>query len=336
MALIAENRSSLSNCESKLQDSLSLNTEIGKPNQEVFASALLEIAEKDKDIVVVTSDSRGSAKLLNFAERLPEQLVEVGVAEQNLVGMAAGLASCGKKVFAVSPASFLTTRALEQIKNDVCYSDQPVTLVGVSAGVSYGALGSTHHSLHDIAVLRAINNIDIVLPADNFETQQVVRASVDHGKPLYIRFGKRPAPHVNREQTTFVIGQATILRDGRDVAFFATGETVYPSLAAADMLLAKGVTARVISMHTIAPLDSATILQAATDCRAIITVEEHMIQGGLGEAVAGHLLQFGMARPFRIVGILNEYTVTGSQIDIFNHYGISGSALAALAFRLLG
>src|SRR6516165_9091028 len=150
-------------------------TGTSKANLEVFSNTLQNLAQNDKDIIVVTSDSRGSGKLVPFGQKFPKQIVEIGIAEQNLVGVAAGLASAGKKVFAVSPACFLTARALEQIKNDVAYSDNPVKLIGISAGVSYGALGSTHHSLHDYAVLRAINNITIVAPADNFETSEAIR-----------------------------------------------------------------------------------------------------------------------------------------------------------------
>src|SRR3954452_14010468 len=159
-----------------------------KPNQEIFSEILQELAATDRDIIAVTSDSRGSGKLVPFGKKFPKQIVEVGIAEQNLVGVAAGLASTGKKVFAVSPACFLTARALEQIKNDVAYSDNPVKVIGISAGVSYGALGTTHHSLHDFAVLRAINNITIVAPADNFETEQAIKAAAETDAPFYIRF----------------------------------------------------------------------------------------------------------------------------------------------------
>ena len=190
----------------------------GRPNLEVFSQTLLELGRQDPSIVVVTSDSRGSAKLGPFADALPTQLIEVGIAEQNLVGIAAGLASTGKKVFAVSPACFLTARALEQIKNDVCYSDNPVTVVGISAGVSYGALGSTHHSLHDLAALRAINNIDIVVPADNFETRKAVRAAASQLRPIYLRFGKRPVTSLHEENTAFQVGKALTVRPGTDIA----------------------------------------------------------------------------------------------------------------------
>ena len=160
---------------------------IERANLEVFAETLLELAKKDKNIIVVTSDSRGSGKLTRFGMELPQQIIEVGIAEQNLVGICAGLSAVGKKVFGVSPSSFLTARSLEQIKNDIAYSNHPVTLVGISAGVSYGQLGSTHHSIHDLAVLRTINNINIVVPSDNFETREAIKEAVNYKSPLFIR-----------------------------------------------------------------------------------------------------------------------------------------------------
>src|SRR6187431_369125 len=169
-----------------------VNTNSFKANLEIFSETLQRLAIDDREIIVVTSDSRGSGKLAPFGQKFPQQIVEVGIAEQNLVGVAAGLASCGKKVFAVSPACFLTARALEQIKNDVAYSNNPVKIIGISAGVSYGALGSTHHSLHDFAALRAINNILVVAPADNFETERAIRLAAQTDQPIYLRFGKRP------------------------------------------------------------------------------------------------------------------------------------------------
>lgn len=308
----------------------------GKANLEVFSSTLQKLAETDHDVVVVTSDSRGSGKLTPFGQRFPKQIVEIGIAEQNLVGVAAGLASCGKKVFAVSPACFLTARALEQIKNDVAYSDNPVKLVGISAGVSYGALGSTHHSLHDFAVLRAINNITIVAPADNFETEQAVRKAADLKHPVYLRFGKKPMTDLKPENNnTFEFGKGRVIKEGHDLVFIATGETVYPALAAAEKLAAQNINAAVVSMHTIKPLDYDLLSSMARSGKPIITVEEHMIFGGLGEACASFLLQQGFRNPFRIVGIPDEYTVTGSQLDIFSHYGITGDGLCDTALNLL-
>ncbi len=263
-------------------------------------------------------------------------MVEVGIAEQNLVGVAAGLASCGKKVFAVSPACFLTARALEQIKNDVAYSDNPVKVIGISAGVSYGALGSTHHSLHDYAALRAINNIMIVAPADNWETEQAIKLAAKTNQPIYLRFGKKPMPPLKEvNEDIFVFGKGRIITEGDDVAIIATGETVYPALQAAAKLKTEGINATVISMHTIKPLDTELIQSVADKCKAIVTVEEHSINGGLGEACASFLLQNQYSKPFKIIGIPDEYTVTGSQQDIFNHYGINEEGIAEEVKELL-
>lgn len=309
--------------------------ELGQSNQDVFAETLLELAMQDHNILVVTSDSRGSAKLVPFGQNLPGQIIEVGIAEQNLVGVSAGLASAGKKVFAVSPACFLTTRALEQIKNDVAYSDNPVKIIGISAGVSYGALGSTHHSLHDYAALRTINNIDIVAPADNFETREAVKAAINHPRPIYLRFGKKPMYHLHPLDTKFEIGRALTIHEGHDVTMIATGEPVTRALLAAQLLEKEDISCRVISMHTLKPFDTETLLKAARETRAIITVEEHSVYGGLGETCASLLLHHRFCPPFQIVGIPDEYTVTGSQSEIFDHYGISAEGLAQTARQLL-
>ncbi|HEY6505368.1 MAG TPA: transketolase C-terminal domain-containing protein [Chitinophagaceae bacterium] len=307
-----------------------------KPNQDVFSETVQRLAENDKDIITVTSDSRGSGKLVPFGKRFPKQIIEVGIAEQNLVGVAAGLASCGKKVFAVSPACFLTARALEQIKNDVAYSDNPVNVIGISAGVSYGPLGSTHHSLHDFAVLRAINNITIVAPADNYETEKAVELASETDHPVYMRFGKKPMPLLKEKNDDgFAFGKGRVIMEGDDIAIIATGETVYPALQAAKKLSGQNIKATVVSMHTIKPLDTDLVKRLAEKCKAVITVEEHSVYGGLGEACASFLLQLGLVKPFKIVGIPDEYTVTGSQQDIFNHYGISEKGIADTALSLL-
>ena len=312
-----------------------LGLKMGRANLEAFADTLLELARENRNIVAVTSDSRGSGKLGPFGQALPKQIVELGIAEQNLVGVAAGLASAGKIVYAVSPACFLTARALEQIKNDVAYSNNPVKVIGISAGVSYGALGSTHHSLHDLAAVRAINNIDIVVPADNFETREVIKAAAGRAKPIYIRFGKAPLYDLPISNLKFEIGKSLLVRDGRDIAFLATGETVIHALLAAESLKSRGISARVVSLHTVKPLDADAVLAAARQCKAVITVEEHMVHGGLGEACALALLHAGVVTKFKIVGIPDEHTVTGSQADIFRHYGITMEGLTDAALALL-
>jgi len=324
----------------------------GRANLEEFSDTLQALATADRHIIAVTSDSRGSGKLAPYGKALPKQIVEVGIAEQNLVGITAGLAACGKKAFGVSPSCFLTARSLEQIKNDVCYSNVPAVLVGISAGVSYGALGSTHHSLHDFAVLRAIHNLTILAPADNFETREAVRYAATAPRPVFLRFGKAAMLDVIPAGTAFHPGRAIEVFGGRrsvvaannssssatrqdDVAFLASGETVVHALLAAALLAEQGVSARVLSFHTIKPLDTAAVLTAARECRALVTVEEHMLAGGLGEAVASTLLQAGRAPRFRMVGFPDEDTVTGAQADIFRHYGISMEGLAATAQQLL-
>ncbi|MDP0501144.1 MAG: transketolase C-terminal domain-containing protein [Verrucomicrobiota bacterium JB022] len=309
----------------------------GRANLEVFADVMLELGKADRSIIAVTSDSRGSGKLKPFGDALPKQIVEIGIAEQNLVGVAAGLASGDKNVFAVSPACFLTARSLEQIKNDICYSDHPVTVVGISAGVSYGALGTTHHSLHDFAVLRAINNITIVAPGDNYEAAEAVKAAAAHNKPVYLRFGKAALYDLPATDKPFKLGEARVLREGSDLAFLATGEaTIHALLAAAYLEENGGYKCRVVSLPSVKPLDTEAVLAAAGDCGRVVTVEEHMVNGGLGEACASVIAQSGLPCKFRIVGIPDEYTVTGSQSDIFRHYGISMEGLSDVAREILG
>lgn len=317
---------------------------MSKPNLEIFSETLQTLAETDKDLYVVTSDSRGSGKLVPFGQKFPNQIVEVGIAEQNLVGVATGLAAMGKKAFAVSPACFLTARALEQIKNDVCYSDNPVKLIGISAGISYGALGTTHHSLHDFAVLRAINNITIVAPADNYETEKAIKTAVSFDKPIYIRFGKKSMPLnlaisdllLVNGNNQFQFGKGRIIREGSDLTFIATGEAVLPAFEAAEKLSKENkIEASVVSMHTIKPLDTKLIAKLAESGKSVITVEEHSIYGGLGEAVGSFLMQNGFRNKFKIVGLPDEHTVSGSQNEIFEHYGISEKGLSELAMSLL-
>src|SRR4026207_607463 len=307
-----------------------------KANLDVFSYTLQELASNDKSIIVVTSDSRGSGKLTPFGQKFPKQIVEVGIAEQNLVGMAAGIASAGKKVFAVSPACFLSARALEQIKNDIAYSDNPVKAIGISAGVSYGALGSTHHSLHDFAALRAINNIIVVAPADNYETEKAIQLATKTDHPLYIRFGKKAMPLLKEvNDDVFEFGKGRVITEGNDVAMIATGETVFPALQAAKKLQEQNIAATVVSMHTIKPLDTSLLADLANKCKAVVTVEEHSVYGGLGEACASYLMQHNIFKPFKIIGIPDEYTVTGSQQDIFNHYGINEKGIAEVVSELL-
>ena len=307
----------------------------GKANLEIFGETLLEEGRKNSNLIVVTSDSRGSGKIVPFGKELPDQIIEVGIAEQNLVGVCSGLAAGGKIVFGVSPASFLTARSLEQIKNDVAYSDQPVTLVGISAGISYGQLGSTHHSLHDYAVLRTINNLTIVSPADNFEASEVIRRAVNFNKPLYIRYGKKPMINLHKKGSNFEIGKASIICEGSDITIIGTGETVQRAFLASRILKEDGVNAEVISMHTIKPFDEDALMKSIKKTNCLISVEEHSIYGGLGERCASLISQAGYNTKFKILGIPDEYMINGSQADVLDHYDMSPEKISDISKSLL-
>ncbi len=312
-----------------------MNNTIGKANLDIFSSTLLSCAKNDKDIIVVTSDSRGSGKLVEFGNQLPDQIIEVGIAEQNLVGICAGLSAAGKKVFGVSPSSFLTARSLEQIKNDVAYSDHPTTLVGISAGISYGQLGSTHHSIHDFAVLRAINNITIVAPADNFETQECIKNAVNYKKPLFIRFGKKPTLNIHRKNQKFEIGKAIIVTQGTDVTLVAIGETVQRAVHASQLLKKDNISSTVVSMHTLKPFDEETFLRSIDRSKALITIEEHSINGGLGEKCSSILSQKNIQIPLKILGIPDEYIINGSQSDVLDYYDMEPKKIHNIVKQML-
>ncbi len=312
-----------------------MNNTLGKANLETFASTLLNLAKNDKDIIVVTSDSRGSGKLVEFGNQLPDQIIEVGIAEQNLVGICAGLSATGKKVFGVSPSSFLTARSLEQIKNDIAYSNHPSTLVGISAGISYGQLGSTHHSIHDFAVLRAINNITIVAPADNFETQESIKQAVNYPNPLFIRFGKKPTLNIHKQNQKFEIGKAIIISEGTDVTFVAIGETVQRAILARELLEKQEISCTVISMHTLKPFDENTFLSAIKNSKVVITLEEHSVNGGLGEKCASIISQKNIQISFKILGIPDEYMINGSQSDVLDYYDMLPEKISNIAKKML-
>ena len=222
------------------------------------------MAKKDKDIVAVTSDARGSVTLGDFADQLPEQFVECGIAEQDAVGISAGLAHSGKKVFVCGPACFYVARSLEQVKVDLAYSRNPVKILGVSGGVAYGALGATHHSLHDIAALRTFPGMNIVLPCDARQTRKLVELLVDYPEPVYVRVGRAAVPDVyENDDFEFALGKANMLMDGKDLTIIAAGETVYHALEAGKALKEKGVEARVLDMSSIKPCDKEAVLKAA-------------------------------------------------------------------------
>ncbi|MBB3126181.1 transketolase [Paenibacillus rhizosphaerae] len=305
------------------------------PNRQVICETLLELAKTDRDIMVLASDSRGSAAMAPFANAYPEQFVEVGIAEQNIVGMSAGLAHSGKKPFVTSPACFLSMRSIEQIKVDVAYSNTNVKLIGISGGVSYGALGMSHHSVQDIAVARAIPGLVVMMPADRHETKKMTEALVRYDGGAYVRIGRNPVEDVYpSDDYPFEIGKAVTMREGTDVTIIATGETVRVALDAADRLAGDSISTRVLNMHTIKPLDKEVIVKAARETGRIITVEEHSIYGGLGAAVAEVVVQHHPV-PVNIVGIPDEPAIAGKTSEVFRHYGISAAHLQELAHQLM-
>ena len=305
------------------------------PCRKMFTDTLVELAKKDKEIVAVTTDARGSVTLDKFANELPEQFVELGIAEQNAVGVAAGLSSVGKKAFVCGPACFYVARSLEQVKVDVAYSANPVKILGVSGGVSYGALGFSHHSLHDIATLRTFPGMHVVLPCDIFQTKKLVEALVDYPYPVYVRVGRNAVENVyENEDVKFEIGKANTLLEGDDLTIIGTGETVYHCLQAGKALHAQGIKARVIDMHTLKPLDTAIIEKAAKETGKIITVEEHSVSGGLGGAVAEVVLQSAPV-PMRILGIPDENAIHANSPDLFKYYGIDTDGILRTAISFL-
>ncbi|MDI3116756.1 transketolase C-terminal domain-containing protein [Clostridioides difficile] len=304
-------------------------------NRKVICDTLVDIAKYDKDIMVLTSDSRGSASMSGFAELYPEQFVEVGIAEQNLVGIASGLASCGKKTYVASPACFLSMRSIEQIKVDVAYSKNNVKLIGISGGVSYGALGMTHHSLQDIAVTRAIPDIQVLLPADRYETKKMIQELYKSDIPAYIRIGRNPVEDVyENEDFDFKIGRANELHSGNDITVIATGETVRIALDAAIELEKHGIECRVINMHTIKPLDKEAIIKSSKETKGIITIEEHSIYGGLGAAVSEVVVQNSPIK-MQVLGIADESPISGNSKEVFNYYGLNSENIVKIAKEML-
>ncbi len=305
-------------------------------NRKVICDVLMEHAKTDKDVVVLCSDSRGSASLTPFFNEYPGQSVEVGIAEQDLVGIAAGLAACGKKPFAASPASFLSTRSYEQCKIDCAYSDANVKLIGISGGISYGALGMSHHSAQDIAAMSAIPNMRVYLPSDRFQTRKLFEALLQDQKCAYIRVGRNPVEDVYTEDDCpFQMNKATLVRDGEDVLLVACGEMVKPAVDAAEILEKSGVSASVLDMYCVKPLDREAIVRQASKAKAVVSIEEHSPFGGLGSMVAQVV---GQECPKTCVtmALPDSPVITGTPKEVFDYYGLNGEGIAKRAFEALG
>ena len=268
-----------------------------------FLQELFELAKKDSRIVFITGDL-GFSVVEPFMQELPLQFVNAGVAEQNMTGMAAGMAMTGKTVFTYSIANFPTLRCLEQIRNDVCYHKANVKIIAIGGGFAYGAMGATHHATEELGIMRMLPNMIVVAPGDPTEARAATRAVVAHRGPCYMRLGKAGEPVVHAGPIDFEIGKAIRLRDGKDLTLFSTGSSLQTAVKAASELAGKGIEVRVLSMHTLRPLDEAAVLAAARETHAIATLEEHSIMGGLGRAVAEVMAESTDVRvPFRRIGL---------------------------------
>ncbi len=297
-------------------------------NKQVICQVLMEKAKTDKDVVVLCSDSRGSASMTPFAENYPEQFVEVGIAEQNLVSISAGLAKCGKKAYAVSPACFLSTRSYEQAKVDVAYSNTNVKLIGISGGISYGALGMSHHSAQDIAAMSAVPNMRVYIPSDKNQTKCLTEALLGDEKPAYIRVGRNAVEDVYEEgNCPFEMDKATVVKEGNDVAIVACGEMVKPSLDAAKLLEKEGISAAVLDMYCVKPFDKETLLRMVSGVKAVITAEEHAPFGGLGSMVSQAV---GSECPKKVVNLSlpDAPVITGTSKEVFDYYGLNAEGIA--------
>lgn len=298
------------------------------PNRKAICDVLLKEAKEDKDIVVLCSDSRGSASLAPFAEEYPEQFIEMGIAEQDLVSVSAGMARCGKKPFAASPACFLSTRSYEQCKVDVAYSNTNVKLIGISGGISYGALGMSHHSSQDIAALSAIPNMRVYLPSDRFQTTKLIEALLKDEKPAYIRVGRNPVEDIySEEDCPFEMDKATVLGDGTDALIVACGEMTRPAVEAAKLLEKDGIHVTVLDMYCVKPLDRESIIKAASKSRVVVTAEEHAPLGGLGAMVSQAV---AAECPRRVINIAlpDAPVITGTSKEVFDYYGMNAEGIA--------
>ena len=297
-------------------------------NKQVMCEVLMEAAKKDKDVVALCSDSRGSASFTPFANELPDQFVETGIAEQNLVSISAGLAKCGKKPYAASPACFLSTRSYEQCKIDVAYSNTNVKLIGISGGVSYGALGMSHHSAQDIAAMAAVPNMRVYLPSDRLQTECLTRALLADDKPAYIRVGRNAVDDVYEEgNVLFEMDKATFVTEGSDVAVIACGEMVKPAADAAAKLKEEGISVTVVDMYCVKPLDKEAVVKAAQNAKAVVTVEEHAPYGGLGSMVSQVV---GSECPKKVVNLSlpDAPVITGTSKEVFQYYGLDAEGIA--------
>ena len=303
--------------------------------RDAYAKTLDEMAEKDSRVCVVINDSLSSAKMKEFKAKYPSRFVNVGIAEQNMVGVGNGLANGGMVPYLCGASCFLTARAMEQVKVDMAYSKANVRICGMSSGMAYGQLGPTHHSIEDLAWTRILPNMTVIVPADPAETAAVMRYSLEHVGPMFLRISRIPVRKVHGDDYTFRLGKASVLREGNDITLIANGVVVSRALDAAEALARQGVQARVLNMSSIKPIDRESIVKAARETRGIVTAEEALAAGGLGGAVAEVLAQEHPAR-MRMLGLPDTFAPTGTAEFLLDHFGISASGIEKAALELVG
>ncbi len=306
-------------------------------SKEIYGRVLAELGATDKRIVGLTADLSKSTNIGNFGEEFPERMFNVGIAEQNLFGVASGMAKTGLIPFASTFAIFACLRGGEQVRTDIAYQNLPVKIIATHGGLSFGAAGSTHHCTEDFAIMRAIPNMTVVIPADGFETAKAVRACIDIDGPFYMRVGRGfEAPMHDDENFDFQIGKALKLHEGGDITIIVCGTPTLQALEAAKELEAEGISVRVLNMHTIKPIDTEAIITAIMDTRRILTVEEHNTMGGLGDAVAAVIAESGKGCSFTKLGIPDEFSVIGYPDDLYARYKLDSTGIAETVRELMG
>jgi transketolase len=302
--------------------------------RDAYAKALEEMAEQDVRVCVVISDSLSSAKMKDFKAKYPSRFINVGIAEQNMVGVGNGLANGGMVPYLCGASCFLTARAMEQVKVDLAYSKANVRICGMSSGMAYGQLGPTHHSIEDIAWTRILPNLTVIVPADDVETAAVMRYSLHHQGPMFLRISRIPVPRVHDDDYEFRLGKAVLLREGTDVTIITNGVLVARALDAARLLEEEGKSARVLNMSTIKPLDQDAILDAARTTKGIVTAEEGLAAGGLGGAVA-EVLALSHPTPMRILGLQDVFAPTGSAEFLLEHFNLTATGMRDAVMELM-
>lgn len=305
---------------------------------EIYGQVLTDLGREHPEIVALTADLAKSTKIGKFQDEFPERFFNVGIAEQNLFGVAAGMAKSGLLPVVSTMAAFASMRAAEQVRTDICYQNVNVKIIATHAGLSFGSAGSTHHCTEDLSIMRAFPNMTVIVPADGIETANAVRAAIEHQGPVYIRIGRGFEPtYYKTDDYGFEIGKAVKLREGTDISIIATGIAVLQAAEAADYLRENdNISVEVINIHTIKPIDREAIISAVKNSRRILTVEEHNVFGGLGSAVAEVIVESGTSCAFEKVGIPDEFSVVGYPEDLYSHYGLDSNGIIDKVRELLG